>query len=211
MGHVELELPWGQTLRGVRWQGAGAPLLLLHEPGADLDAWSALPALLATTLGCDVFAYDLPGHGLSDDPWEPERLPMLVTHASQHVAAGHRLSIVAAGQGATTALRLAPALPLLGLICLSPDEPGTPPPRSPTVPKLFFASALAGDDLARARRLASDCGGWSLVTSIPSQARGTALLDDEWRGRMTEQMLGFLRDCLHGRSIFHQPHGARNM
>jgi hypothetical protein len=49
-------------------------VLLLHDPGSDLDAWGSLPWQLARALPLAVVAIDLPGHGLSDAPWEPERL-----------------------------------------------------------------------------------------------------------------------------------------
>jgi pimeloyl-ACP methyl ester carboxylesterase len=194
---IELPLPWGQTLRGLHWPGNGNPILLLHEPDADLDAWGALPPTLAAALDAAVFAYDLPGHGLSDDPWQPDRLPDVLRLASHHISAGHPLAMLAAGQTATFALQHAPALPLLGLVCLSPAEPTAPPPRSPTIPKLFFAGSLAADDLARARRLAATCAGWSIVTAIPLAAQGTNLLPTTWHARITEQTVAFLRDCLH--------------
>lgn len=199
---VELPLPWGQTMRGLRWLGAGPPILLLHAPGTDLDAWGALPATLAAALHADVFAYDLPGHGLSDDPWEPETLPDIIRQAARHVAAGRPLAIVAAGQSANVALTVASGVPLLGNVGLSPGVPDSPP-RSPTTPKLFFAGAQATDDLTNARGLASSCGGWSLVTSIPTNARGTELLATDWSSRITQQIVVFLRDCLrqHSRSL----------
>jgi pimeloyl-ACP methyl ester carboxylesterase len=88
MGHIdakapqpdafELPLPWGPVVRGVRWGSSPDSVLLLHEPGTDIDAWGPLPAQLANALRVEAVAVDLPGHGLSDDPWEPERLGQLV-------------------------------------------------------------------------------------------------------------------------------------
>src|SRR6476620_10678131 len=71
---IEYPLPWGIVVRGQRWGPAPDRVLLLHEPGTDLDAWGSLPARLAQELMIGVAAFDLPGHGLSDDPWEATRL-----------------------------------------------------------------------------------------------------------------------------------------
>jgi hypothetical protein len=78
---VAWPLPWGPVVRGVRRGEGAAVALLLHEPGADLDAWGHLPDQLARALPLTVIALDLPGHGLSDDPWEPERLGDLIQFA----------------------------------------------------------------------------------------------------------------------------------
>lgn len=87
MGHVdasgrpdaiEVRLSWGPVVRGVRWGDGPDVVLFLHEPGSDLDAWGGLPSRMARILGAAAVAIDLPGHGLSDDPWEPERAGELV-------------------------------------------------------------------------------------------------------------------------------------
>lgn len=75
---IEQRLPWGPVLRGLRWSAGPDVALLLHEPGVDVDAWGSVPGEIAGQLGIETVAVDLPGHGLSDDPWEPERLPDLL-------------------------------------------------------------------------------------------------------------------------------------
>ena len=192
---IEHQLPWGQTLRGLRWDGGRRRVLMLHEPGADLDAWLALPPVLAQTLGVTAQLFDLPGHGLSDDPWQPERLPDILISLVKVEPSEDRLAIIAAGPTARMALEIAADLPLASLVCLSPDSQINPDSRSPTVPKLFIAGSLAGDDLNRARYLANALGGWALVTTVPVDARGTRLLDTDWAGHLAEHITGFLRDC----------------
>ena len=111
-------------------------------------------------------------------------------------AAGHRF-LIAAGDSAIAALDQAPTLELSGLVCLSPRIPSDAwrPPRSPRVPKLLLAGSLAGNDLHDARRLATVCGGWAVVTSYPVAERGTQLLASPWGRHLIEEIGGFLRDC----------------
>jgi pimeloyl-ACP methyl ester carboxylesterase len=194
---AEWPLPWGQTIRGFRWGNGQDAVLLLHEPGADLDAWTTLPVEIARQLGIETVAVDLPGHGLSDDPWDPSQLPDLLRQLPDLAPAAGRRFIIAAGSPAITALEQASTIELAGLVCLSPGvhEDGQNPPRSPRLPKLFVAGSLAGGDLNEARRLATVCGGWSVVTSLPVAGRGTGLLASTWGTDLVEQIVAFLRDC----------------
>jgi pimeloyl-ACP methyl ester carboxylesterase len=190
------------ALRGIRWGESPDVALLLHEPGADLDAWTTLPLEMARQLEIEAIAVDLPGHGLSDDPWEPARLPDLLRTLPELAPAAGRRFVIAAGATAIAALEQAPALALSGLVCLSPQAPSAAvnPSRSPRVPKLFVAGSLAGSDLNAARRLATSCGGWSVVTALPVAERGSALLASAWGGQLTEQVIAFVRDCQRRRS-----------
>jgi pimeloyl-ACP methyl ester carboxylesterase len=194
---IERDLPWGGVLRGFRWGRSSDAALLLHDPGADIDAWGPLPLEIARQLEIEAIAVDLPGHGLSDDPWEPERLPVLLRALPEIApAAGFRFLIVA-GDLAIAALEHAAAIELSGLVCLSPRIPsdGRRPPRSPRVPKLFVAGSLAGNDLDDARRLGTACGGWAVMTAYPVAERGTLLLASRWGSRLIEEIVTFLRDC----------------
>ena len=189
-------------MRGARWGSGAHHLLFLHEPGANIDAWGSLPRALARALPVAAIAIDLPGHGLSDDPWEPDRLSEVIRLFAPHSGERHHI-IIAAGASALAALDLADALDLAGLVGFSPPrpDPDWTPRRSPRTPKLFFAGSCAGEELEIARRLASSCGGWSAVTSIPVCARGAALLETDWRGRIVEHVMGFARDCLYPRPV----------
>jgi pimeloyl-ACP methyl ester carboxylesterase len=197
---IEQRLPWGPVLRGVRWGDGSDLALLLHDPGRDLDAWAPLAGEIAGQLGIETIAVDLPGHGLSDDPWEPERLLDLLPNLQEVAPEARRRFLIAAGDSAVAALEQANTLELSGLVCLSPPSPAhiRRPPRSPRVPKLFLAGSLAGGDLDVARRLASACGGWVVVTSYPVSGRGTELLASAWSRRLVEEVLAFLRDCQQG-------------
>jgi len=191
---TERLLPWGPVARGFTWGGGNDLVLLLHEPGADLDAWGHLPAFLDRQLEVTVASFDLPGHGLSDDPWCPERTSDLLE--TLLAASSGRRFVVAARSIATTALMHASDLQLSGLACLSPDAPEAYPlTRSPRVPKLFVTGAKAGDDLGEARRLATASGGWAVVTALPVLDRGTGLLEGSWTARVWEEIAAFVRDC----------------
>jgi pimeloyl-ACP methyl ester carboxylesterase len=192
------ELPWGVVVRGQRWGAEPAQLLLVHEPGTDLDAWRDLPAYLAQRLRVGVATVDLPGHGLSDDPWERERLADVLRSLLGRTDPQLRQVIVAAGQTAGAALGIATQFPRLALVCLSPEPPrhATVPIRSPQAPKLFFAAALAGEELNVARKLANACGGWSSVNSLPVSTTGTGFLASRWRELMYEGVTSFARDFL---------------
>jgi hypothetical protein len=194
---IDWLLPWGATLRGLRWGNGPDSAHLLHELGTDVDAWKLLPLEIARQLEIEAVTVDLPGHGLSDDPWEPARLPDLLRSLPDLTGATGRRFLIAARDSATAALEQAAALELSGLVCLSPRSPGggEEHPRSPHVPKLFVAGSLAGGDLGEARRLARACGGWALVTSLPVADEGTSLLTSAWGSTLIEQIVAFLRDC----------------
>jgi pimeloyl-ACP methyl ester carboxylesterase len=196
---IEWSLPWGQVIRGFRRGNGPDTAFLLHEPGADLDAWTTLPVEIARQLEIETVAVDLPGHGLSDDPWDPARLPDLLRLLPGFAPEAGRRFLIAAGSPALAALQQASTIELAGLVCLSPETPenGQNPSRSPRLPKLFVASSLAANDLNQARQLATTCGGRSVVTSLPVAERGTALLDSSWGAQLGEQIVAFLRDCQH--------------
>jgi pimeloyl-ACP methyl ester carboxylesterase len=187
----------------LRWGGGSDRVLLLHEPGADIDGWGALPSTLAGNLALEITAIDLPGHGLSDDPWQEERLPDLVREFIDDEPRTGRQFVIAAGAAALAILEIAAESGLAGLVALSPTAVtgGRAPARSPRVPKLLFAGALAGNDVQTARELATRCGGWALVTAVPLADRGTEMLASAWQGRIIEQTTAFLHDCIDTRPI----------
>lgn len=200
-GTIEIELSWGPAMRGVRW-GTGEDIaLFLHEPGTDLDAWGQLPREIARVLPVECRVFDLPGHGLSDDPWLFEQLPEIVRELASPGMAGGKVMVIAAGENSPAALALAGEIGLAGFICLSPVKGEANPPRSARTPKHFFAGAQADDDLDVARRLASACGGWAVVTSIPVSERGTGLLATDWGPRIAEAVAGSVRDYLRPQPV----------
>src|SRR5262249_27969255 len=68
---VEFGAPGGPVLRGARWGSGERCAVLVHEEAADLEAWRPLVGDLLD-LGLSVLAFDLRGHGASDDPWSPD-------------------------------------------------------------------------------------------------------------------------------------------
>ena len=198
----EIGLDGFPALRGQRWGDGASELLLLHGGGADLDAWGALPALLAHHLDATVIAVDLPGHGLSDDPWQPERLPELLAALASRPAGSARLAVVAAGDTAAALLREAGRLAVAAVVLLSPALPETVAgwERSPSVSKLFLAGSLAGDELARCRQAANALGGWAVVVGVPDAAQGAELLVGDHLGTVVAHAAGFLRQALARRA-----------
>ena len=69
---IEVRLARGLTVRGHEFTPDGPPVVFVHEPGRDLDAWQSRTSQFADK-GFKVFALDLAGNGLSDgeaDQWE---------------------------------------------------------------------------------------------------------------------------------------------
>ena len=211
---LEVPLPAAPTLRGQRWADdprAPRQVLLLHEPGLDLDAWRDLPALLAAD-GYAALPFDLPGHGLSDDPWEPARLPALLRAllASPPLRDAQQRFLLAAGPSAGAALlaaataghptrRAAPRedpAPLLdALVCFSPRLGPADLPRlgASRQPKLLLVGAADPVSLAAAQEVARACGGWTALSTFPVPEQGAALLTSDWSAQAREQTLLFLR------------------
>lgn len=186
-----IELNWGEiALRGYRWDGDGDTVMLLHDVGADLDAWVDIPSIIAAD-GYRVVSLDLPGHGLSDDPWDPERAIDLVTflvESLKPIAA--RCFVVAAGQlcGPTLATPTVDAV-----IALSPEAPGHVPD-GPTPPTLVIVGGADRAASSNAHTFFRGTRGWAVVSSLGTTAQSTGLFASEWGSHAVEQTLLFLRD-----------------
>ena len=194
---IEWTLSCGPTVRGQRWaSGRGVDAaLLLHAPGDDSDAWGSLPAALAVA-GIAAIAIDLPGHGLSDDPWDADRLPGVVEELVAHArrAEAGRVFVVAAGETAASVL-LGPSGGYAALIVVSISS--DPPPASPNAanpPTLFVVPAAAPDLEAAGRRWFAHHRGWAVLSAFPSAASGAELLGGPPAGQAIDQILTFLRD-----------------
>jgi hypothetical protein len=199
---VEIHASEGPVLRGERCGDESERwAVLIHEEGRDLDAWRGLVGPLVG-LGVCVLAIDLPGHGASDDPWEPRRLPDQVRAALRLAESegARTLCLIGAGAGATAALVAAGEHEVQAIVALSPRVrlDGVDPEaiRETTAPKLIF---VGGHDPVAARE-ASDVHrrsvGWGVLQSVPATSQGTALLESEWGGQVVETTVAFLRDYL---------------
>ena len=200
---VPIALPSGSgpVVRGERWGNYPDWVILLHEPGTDLDAWQSLPATIMAA-GFAALALDLPGHGLTDGRWRPELLAPTVTAAVGYARAAdaRRVFFIGAGTSATVCLELAHGFAADGVVGLSPADPGEEreKPRG-AIPTLVFAGAQARGATAAARRCIAGRGGWTMLSAIPTSNQGTRLLEGAWSRQVQEQIIGFLRQCRHGR------------
>jgi len=186
-----IELMWGAVgIRGYRWPGDANVVVLLHDVDADLDAWGDVPLSLADE-GYSVVAVDLPGHGLSDDPWEPDHTIELVTFlakAAKPPAA--RCFVVAAGQLCGPALA---ASGIDALVAVSPDTMGNRV-IGPTPPTLVMVGGADAGASADANSFFRRTRGWAVVSSFGTLAQSTGLFSSEWGGHAVDQTLMFLRD-----------------
>lgn len=175
--------------------------MLVHEEGRDLDAWQVLVPKLAE-LGLCIVAFDLSGHGASDDPWDPAHITadLFAVLEFAHSEGARRLYLIGAGAGATAALVAAGELEVEAIVALSPraELPGVDSEaiRAARAPKLI----VVGSEDVAAEREAADVYrrsiGWGLLQSLPTQIQGTKLLESEWTRQVTENTLSFLRDYL---------------
>lgn len=187
----------GRVVRGQVWPAGDAWVVLVHDLEEDLDAWAGLPAALAagdfTTL-----AFDLPGHGLSDDPWEPEALTAAVDAAiaRARTAAARRCFLVAAGASIPPALIAASASTVDALVVVSPRDAadGLPVIERATVPKLVLAGPSGPEAMAAATAFFQACRGWTVLSTFGGAGAGTALFRGPWGQQAREQVVQFLRD-----------------
>lgn len=198
---VEFRAPDGLLLRGHRHGDGARWAVLVHDEGQDLDAWGMLVGGLRG-LGLCVLAFDLRGHGASDDPWDPRQAPADVLAALRFAESegARSLYLIGAGLGATAALVAAAEHEVQALVALSPraELSGVPRDaiREATAPKLFVVGGLDPVAAEQASDIYRRSIGWGLLESPPVEAQGTDLLASEWGEHVAEHTLAFLRDYL---------------
>jgi alpha-beta hydrolase superfamily lysophospholipase len=188
-GGVEL---WGELL------ARPSTVLLVHDAGRDLDAWSPLPELLAER-GFGSFAFDLRGCGLSDGRPGGRGFAADVVAAAGHArsAGAREVFAVGAGSGADAVLRAAPDAGLSAVVLISPSCAG---PRAlrraalrcATVPKLVIVGSQDEAAFERSRELLALCIGPRLVVELPTAAQSHALLDGACATQALEHSLTYL-------------------
>jgi pimeloyl-ACP methyl ester carboxylesterase len=173
--------------------------VLVHGEGRDLDAWRPLAAWLADH-GFTVLAFDLPGHGASDDPWEPAlALPAVVaaidfarSESSRHV------HLVGEGLGAIAALAAAtdPVRQVASIVAISPRADDRVAAlfevRDARAPKLILVGSLSPGALEGAEAVFRGAIGPCEMVQFPVASQGTDLLAGEWEVHAREKVLEHL-------------------
>jgi pimeloyl-ACP methyl ester carboxylesterase len=189
------------VLRGNLYDGGDRWAVLVHDEGSDCDCWRSLVVPLAN-IGLRPLAFDLRGHGVSDDPWEPGRVAddVLAALRFAHAEGASALFLLGAGVGATAALVAAGRQEVGALVLYSPrvglagvDADAL---RETTAPKLVVVGGHEPDAAAQASEVYRGSIGWGLLESPPVEEQGVDLLSSEWGEHVVEHTLAFLRDYL---------------
>jgi pimeloyl-ACP methyl ester carboxylesterase len=195
---AEFEGPGGLTLRGLRFGAAERWIVLVHDEGRDLDGWRRLAVWLAEHGFC-ALAFDLPGHGASDAPWDPALAPAAVLSALAFAtgSGARQLHLGGEGVGATAVLAAAAAAPDASAAILaspSPDERVAPfaELREARLPKLILVGSQSPGAVAKAEAIYRGSIGPCELVQFPVADQGTALFGGDWGGQACEKTLAHL-------------------
>ncbi len=188
----------GTTLRGICWEGSDSWVLLVHDVGEDLDAWQPLEAVLAES-GCARLAFDLRGHGASDDSPREDRADLDIEAAARYAeeAGAKRICVVSAGRSGIVALGLRRERPFEAIALLSPGpleghDPGSL--RGEGTRKLFVVGSQ-DETLANASStLHSASIGWCYAVSFPTARQGCSLFEGAHAIHTKEHLASFVRE-----------------
>jgi pimeloyl-ACP methyl ester carboxylesterase len=187
---VEVETSGGLVLRGELRRRGPDWVVLVHDAGADLDAWRPLAGPLAAE-GMSVLALDLRGHGGSDGEPSASTVGDDTRTAIGCARASGAASVVvgAAGSSSAGALAAAEAGACLAFFALAPV--GAVPDAS--LPRL----AVVGSRDPEQEKLGSALvqgAGWSVVVRVPLASAGCRILESSWSSNVRDYVLAFLRD-----------------
>ena len=193
---VEFVGPRALTLRGLRSGEGERWAVLVHGEGRDLDGWRPLVGWLADH-GLSVLAFDLPGHGASDDPWEPAlALPAVIAAiAFARSESPYPVHLVGEGVGAIAALAAAAELTrqVASIVAISPHaDDGVAAlieVREARAPKLILVGSLSPAALEGAEAVFRGAIGLCEMVKFPVALQGTDLLAGEWGGHAREKVL----------------------
>jgi pimeloyl-ACP methyl ester carboxylesterase len=196
---VEFGGPRRLTLRGQRSGEGDRWAVLVHGEGRDLDGWGPLAVRLAD-VGLSVLAFDLPGHGASDDPWEPALALPAVMAAIEFTrsASSQPVHLVGEGVGAIAALAVAadPTRQVASIVALSPHPDDRIAElveiREARAPKLIIVGSMSPRALEGAETVFRGAIGHCEMVKFPVAVQGTDLLAGDWGANATEKVLGHL-------------------
>jgi pimeloyl-ACP methyl ester carboxylesterase len=194
---VEFVGPGSIVLRGQRAGEGDRWAVLVHDEGRDLDRWLGLAGWLAER-GFSVLVFDLPGHGASDDPWQPALATSAVAAAVEFArsAGARNVHLVGEGVGAIAALAAAadPSRRVASIAAFSPrpDESVTDleTVREARAPKLILVGSLGRKALQDAEAVFRGAIGPCEIAKFPVEAQGTDLLGTDWGLHARETVLG---------------------
>jgi pimeloyl-ACP methyl ester carboxylesterase len=196
---VEFGGPDTPVLRGQRFGAGERWAVLVHGEGKDLDGWRQVAAWLAGR-GLSVLAFDLPGHGASDDPWEPQlALPAVVAAVDFARAQGSRqVHLMGEGVGAIAALAVAAggSGDIASVAAFSPQRDDRVAKfsevREARVPKLILVGSLDPAAAESAEAVFRGAIGPCEMARFPVAAQGADLLSGEWGPQVREKVLAHL-------------------
>ena len=190
----------GVLLQGV-FVGTGAlTIVLVHEPGLDLDAWGAAPERLAGA-GFRVLAFDLRGHGASDGEPAVDRTSDDVLGAIDAVGGPvDAVTVVAAGDAAAGSTAAAASARAAALVLLSPSYlAASPLPERVVLPNLVIVDRTSREWLPHAAAVQRALGGWRMLVHAGTSDRGSAMLSGTWGPHAEEHIRAFARQAARSR------------
>jgi pimeloyl-ACP methyl ester carboxylesterase len=196
---VEFEGPGAIVMRGQRFGVGDRWALLAHGVGKDLDVWRRIAPSLAGR-GLSVLTFDLPGHGASDDPWEPRLAPAAITAAVTFARAqgARQVHLVGEGVAAVAALAVAAAdsSDVTSVTVLSPQPDDRVADndriREARIPKLVLVGSSSRSAAEFAELVYRRAIGPCEMARFPVAAQGSDLLYGEWGEQALEKVLAHL-------------------
>jgi pimeloyl-ACP methyl ester carboxylesterase len=193
---IEFAGPRTGTLRGLRSGDGERWTVLVHDVGRDLDDWRELASSLAES-GGSALTFDLPGHGASDDPWDPALAAPALTAALDFArsAGARRIHLVGAGSGAMAALAAASAgaEDVASAALLSPRPDGTATlgeeTREVRVPRLILVGSLDEGAVRDAEAVFRAAIGRCELVQIPVPSQGAGLLSGKLGDQARDKVL----------------------
>jgi pimeloyl-ACP methyl ester carboxylesterase len=193
---VEFAGPAAVAMRGLRFGAGERWVVLVHDVGKDLDGWRRLAIWLGGR-DLSVLAFDLPGHGASDDPWEPQLAVAAVAAAADFARSqgANAIHLVGEGVGAMAALAVAAAgeSGIASVAALSPVADArvasAADVREARIPKLILVGSLGKAAAEQAEVVFRGAIGPCEMARFPVATQGADLLYGDWGKQACEKVL----------------------